>query len=79
MDADLREELLISGEDPLDLITVPANMRKPVPRYDNGPAELGIGPLELRNPPLGIKDDKYYPAFEFGIKNRKSLFITIQE
>ncbi|GEM_PF-4821242 len=74
MKDDLREDLLIRNEDPLDFISVPSGMRHPRPEYDNGPAELGIGPIELRNPPLGVKTDKHYPAFEFGIRNRKSLF-----
>ncbi len=69
MKEDLLEELLIK-EDPLDYMAVPSNRRNPATRYDNGPAKFGIGPIELMNPPLGVKGGKTYPAFELVIGNK---------
>ncbi len=74
MKDDLLEDLLVRNEDPLDYMAVPANKRKPVTRHDNGPARFGIGPVELNNPPLGVREEKTYPNFELVIGNKASDF-----
>ncbi len=73
MKDELLESLRIRQEDPLDYMAVPEGRKKPIPRFDNGPAKFGIGPIELWNPPLGIADNKVYPAFEFAVGNNPSF------
>ncbi len=74
MKDDLLEDLLVRNEDPLDYMAVPPNKRKPSTKFDNGPARFGIGPVELNNPPLGIKNGKTYPGFELVIGNKNADF-----
>lgn len=74
MKDDLLEDLLIRNEDPLDYMAVPTNKRNPSTKFDNGPAKFGIGPVELNNPPLGIRKEKTYPNFELVIGNKASDF-----
>lgn len=74
MKDDLLEDLLIRNEEPLDYMAVPSNKRNPSTKFDNGPARFGIGPVELNNPPLGIKDGKTYPEFELVIGNKNAEF-----
>ncbi|MBI2664676.1 hypothetical protein HYX10_05050 [Candidatus Woesearchaeota archaeon] len=71
MENDLLEEKLIKGEEPFDLIDVdaPSSEKKASIIHDNGPARLGIGPIELQNPPLGIAEGLSYPDFEFAVGN----------
>ena len=70
MREDLREELKSRGEEPLDFMAVPRSKRNPTTVYDNGPARIGIGPVDLTTPPFGIGPGLTYPDFELVIGNK---------
>jgi len=74
MRADRLEDLLIDGTDPLDDMEVPFGKRNPVPLFPRGPAKLGIGPVELWNPPLAVGEGSPKLRFEFAIFNNRADF-----
>jgi hypothetical protein len=79
----LLEDLLIKGENPLDFMDIPSGSRRPSTIYDNGPAKIGMGPIELLNPPMGVETeaekDVLYPNFELVIGNQADFSGTISK
>ena len=63
MNNDVLENLLDEGEDPADFLGLKSWQRRPNTVYDNGPARFAIGPIELNNPPIGIKEGTIRPAY----------------
>ena len=75
MEETLLENLLDRGEDRGRYMGgLTYSDLNPVTLYDNGPLIIGMGPIELNKPPLGIKESKTYPDFELLLKNNRKEF-----
>ena len=72
MKEDLLEELLISGKDPIAFMDLKSTERVAITEYDNTPARFGIGPEELNNPPVAIKEGNF-GFFTLWIGNRQEF------
>ena len=76
MKKDLKEELLGSGQDPLDFIFTQGmgGFFKPgFAAESGGPARLYLGSVELLKPPLSVSDDPEQPYLQLRISNNPAF------